>query len=108
MLRMIMKYIREIVLVLVIAIAGGIAGHLVIAQDQGEAAGPVLTDVQKLQLQNLSLQLEIAQLKYQIAQKDFDTTKADITKLVQSLQVSGYTLNLQNLVYIKNPDPPKE
>lgn len=69
---------------------------------------PVLTEVQKLQLQNLAQQLELAQLKAQLAQRDFDAARDSITRLTQSLQIPGYTLNLQSFSYVKNPDPPKD
>jgi len=55
-------------------------------------APPVLTDVQRLQLQYMSQQVELAQLRF--------------TNLVLTLQIKGYTLDLQTLTY--RPEPEKE
>jgi len=52
-------------------------------------APPVLTDVQRLQIQYMSQQVELAQLRF--------------TNLVLTLQVPGYTLDLATLSYIPNP-----
>lgn len=67
---------------------------------------PALTEVQRLTIQNLSQQLEIAQLKAQAAQRDFDAARASIATLVKNLQVPGYTLDLNTLSY--SPIPTEE
>lgn len=74
---------------------------VVVAEQDGERATPlpVLTDVQRLKIQNLSLRLELAQLKAQAAQRDFDAARVEITALVASFQVEGYTLDLATLTY---------
>jgi hypothetical protein len=67
------------------------------------APAPTLTDVQKLQIQNIAQRIEIAQLRAQQAQRDFDAANADAQKLIAALQVPGYTLDLQTLTYTKAP-----
>ena len=67
-------------------------------------APPALSEVQRLQLQNLSQQLEIAQLKAQAAQRGFDRAREDIARLVLTLQVPGYSLDLQTLSYVAKPE----
>lgn len=74
----------------------------------GDPKAPVLTEVQKLQLQNLTQRLEIAQLRMQAAQADFQAARTEIETLVKSLQVEGYNLDLQSLTYTKKPPPEKK
>ena len=69
---------------------------------------PQLSDVQKLTIRNLALTLDNAQLRAQQAQRDFDAAREAIGKLVQSLQVDGYTLDLQRLEYVKKVEPKKD
>lgn len=69
--------------------------------------GPTLTEVQKLQIQVLSQRLEIAQLRAQAAQRDFDAARLEITKLLQTLEVEGYTFDIATLSYTKNPEVKK-
>lgn len=69
---------------------------------------PALTEVQKLQVQNLAQSIEIAQLRAQQAQRDFDTARAELGKLIQSLQRDGYTLDLTKLEYTKAQEPIKK
>lgn len=69
---------------------------------------PVLTDMQRLQFRSLSQQLEIAQLKAQLAQHDFDAARDAIGKLVLSLRIDGYTLDLATLTYRPNPQETKD
>jgi hypothetical protein len=57
-------------------------------------AEPTLTEVQRLQVQNVLLQLELAQARAQA--------------LVVSLQVPGYDLDLQTLVYRPKPTEAKK
>ena len=72
------------------------------------ADAPELTEVQKLKIQNLTQRIEIAQLRAQAAQREFEAARNEITQLIQTLQVEGYTLSLETLSYTKNPEPPKE
>lgn len=74
-----------------------------------EAAAPSLTDVQKLQLQNLAQSIELAQLRAQVAQAEFDKARLAIGELVKTLQKDGYDLDLQTLTYVpKKPIEPKK
>lgn len=76
---------------------------------------PALTEVQKLTLQTLLQRIEIAQLRAQAAQRDFEQARDEAQKLLSVLQVPGYTLDLQTGVYTvtppkageKKPEPPK-
>jgi hypothetical protein len=71
--------------------------------DQNE---PALTELHKLTLQNLGQRIELAQLRAQVAQVEFDKARTEIAALVQSLQVQGYDLDLQALTYIRKPESP--
>lgn len=63
------------------------------AQDTKDTT-PVLTEVQRLQLQVAAQNLEIARL--------------NLEKVYASLQIKGYDLNLQTLTYVKQePKVPK-
>lgn len=55
--------------------------------------GPILTDVQVLRIQN-------AILKVQLAQSELERAKESANVLIQSLQVKGYTLDLERGVYV--------
>ena len=89
-----------VVVVLVVAFAGTAWG-------QAPAAPTPITDVHKLTIKNLAQQMTIAQLSMEKAQRDFTEAQEALTRLVQSLQVPGYDLNLQTFEYMKKPDPPK-
>lgn len=69
---------------------------------------PELTEVQRLQLQVQMQRIEIAQLRAQAAQRDFDEARNELQKLATSLQVAGYDLDLQRLVYVKQPSSVKK
>ncbi len=64
-----------------------------------DTAPPTLSEIEKLKIDNLAKRLEIAQLKAQNAQADFDKARTEITALVQSLQKDGYDLDLQTFTY---------
>jgi hypothetical protein len=66
---------------------------------------PVLSEVNRLKVQNLAQRIELAQLHAQAAQREFDQARDELTKLVMGLKVEGYTLDLQSMTYVK--DPPK-
>ncbi len=72
---------------------------------------PTLSDIQKLQLQTLIQQLEIAQLKAQLAQAEFEKAKGafdranvEASALVKSLRQPGFALDLQRMEYVPLPD----
>lgn len=85
-----MKSVVFVLLPLVL-VAGLTAGQ--------EAKAPTLTDVQRLRIQNLSQHMEVVQLKAQLLQREFDGVRDELTTLVVSLQVKGYTLDLSSLTY---------
>jgi hypothetical protein len=68
---------------------------------------PVLTDVQKLQLKDPLQRIEIAQLRMEQARRDFEQARTELLALVQGLQVAGFDLDLQTLLYVKKAEPPK-
>lgn len=88
-----MRTILATVLVLVLA-AGATA----------QTPAPALTDTQKLQLQTVAQRIEIAQLKARIAEQEFTAARGELARMVESLQVEGYTLDLQTLTYAKKLD----
>ena len=57
-------------------------------------AAPVLSELQRLQIQNVMLRLELVQREAQT--------------LVQSMQVPGYDLDLQGMRYVPKPEPKPE
>jgi len=82
----------------------------VLAQAPAKPAAPVpatpaLTEIQKLQIQNVMLRIELAQRQAQQAQADFDKARADAQTLIQGLQVPGWELDLQLFTY--KPKPPE-
>lgn len=66
-----------------------------------EVSAPVLSELQRLQIQVLVKDLELAQLRAQMAQRDFEATRTKLTALAARLQVEGYTLDLQAGTYTK-------
>jgi hypothetical protein len=77
------------------------------AADGAKTAQPALTEVQRLQIANLSKQLELNQTQIKAAQLEFDRAAQTLSQMVQALQVPGYDLNLQTLEYAKKPDVAK-
>lgn len=65
---------------------------------------PTLTEVQRLQLQTIAQRIEIAQLKAQAAQREFDVARGDLTRLMDALKVAGYTLDLGTMNYQKEKE----
>ena len=60
---------------------------------------PTLTEVQRLQIQN-------AILRVQLAQSELDRMKEAANVLIHALQKPGYALDLERLVYVPIPEPP--
>lgn len=77
------------------------------AQEKPDPTAPVLTVEQKQSIQILVQRIELAQLRAQAAQVEFEKARAETTQLVQSLQKEGYDLDLQTLTYTKKV-PKKE
>ena len=68
-------------------------------------ADPVLSEIDKLKVQNVMLRIELAQRQAQQAQADFDKARGEAQTLIQGLQVPGWELDLQLFTY--KPKPPE-
>ena len=71
-------------------------------------ADPVLSEINKLKVQNVMLRIELAQRQAQQAQADFDKARGEAQTLIQGLQVPGYDLDLQALAYKARPPEVKK
>ena len=110
---MIIRRLFAAVLVVVACAALGVAQEKPAPAKPPEATistekPPVLTEIQKLTIQNLIQRIEIAQLRAQAATEAFERAREEITMLMQSLQVPGYNLSLERLEYTKKAEPKKE
>lgn len=73
------------------------------------SAPPSLTEVQKLQIQNLAQRIELAQLRARIAESEFNAARQELQAKIATLQVDGYRLDLETMAYVPNPPaPPKK
>lgn len=77
------------------------------AAEPKPAAAPALTLEQKQAVQILAQRIELAQLRAQAAQTEFEKARAEVAQLVQSLQKDGYDLDLQTMTYTKKLAPVK-
>ena len=68
-------------------------------------ADPVLSEIDKLKVQNVMLRIELAQRQAQQAQADFDKARGEAQTLIMGLQVPGWELDLQLFTY--KPKPPE-
>lgn len=93
-------------IVTVALIVAAVAGSCYAAVSADTKAPPALTETQKLQLTTLLQRLEIAQLKAQAVQREFDTAKAELLAVAQRLVVDGFELDLQTLAYRATPKEP--
>ena len=91
--------------VLLVAVTILVAAAILAGQDKPTAApkSPQLTEIQKLTLQTLTQRIEIAQLKAQAAQQEFEAARTAFVLFVKPLTVEGYDLNLQTGEYVKKP-----
>lgn len=71
------------------------------------AEAPTLTEVQQLKLRASLQTVEIAQLRLQLAQQDFDRARLDTQELLRTLQQPGYRLDLNKLTYVPVPVEPQ-
>jgi len=69
---------------------------------------PALTTEQRQAITILAQRLELAQLRAQAAQTDFDKARGELSTLVKSLQKDGFDLDLQTLQYVKKAEPKKD
>lgn len=60
---------------------------------------PVLTDVAKLQIQQVTLQMQIAQLQAQVAERDYAAARTRLERLLAQTAQDGYVLDLTTLTY---------
>jgi hypothetical protein len=70
---------------------------------QAPSKEPVLSEVNRLQLQNHLQRLEISQLKAQAALRDFEVAKTDLSRLMEKLKVDGYNLDVTTMTYTPVP-----
>lgn len=68
---------------------------------------PQLTEVQRLQLKNAVLTYELATVKAQQAATEMQRTRAELEKVLSSVQVPGWELN-ERLEYVKKSEKGKE
>lgn len=66
-------------------------------------SSPALTVEQKQAIQILAQRIELAQLRAQAAQSEFDRARGELASMLQSLQKDGFDLNLQTMEYVKKP-----
>lgn len=89
------RYIACAGVLLVLGLAG-------VARGQTTSA-PTLSDVDRLSLQNLALVMEVAKLRAEVAQRDYDQARERLRALVQAAERPGYVLDLQTLTYQPAP-----
>ena len=65
----------------------------------GAAEAPTLTDAQRWQVTAVMQRIELAQLRAQLAQRDFDQAKAELLGLAKALHVEGFDLDLATMTY---------
>ena len=63
------------------------------------AETPTLTEAQRWQLTALTQRLELAQLRAQIAQRDFDAAKSELIAVAKKLEREGFELDLATMAY---------
>lgn len=87
-----------------IALGGLVVALLVIvSQTAPRGATPVVTELQRLQVETLTQKIELAQLRAQAAQRDFDDARLKLTALLKTLEVEGYDLDVATLTYRPKP-----
>lgn len=80
---------------------GGIAVlSLMLLAPQAVEKPPVLSELDKLRIQNAVQKIEIAQLK-------FNAARDELMALLNSLEKDGYTLDISTLGYKKKDEPKK-
>ena len=65
----------------------------------GQSGAPTVPELDQLKIRVQVQAIEIAQLKAQAAQRDFDAAREALRVLVAGLDRPGYTLDLQTLSY---------
>lgn len=67
------------------------------------AEAPTLTELQRLQVLTLVQRLQIAELRAQAAQREWEATRAELLAVSQRLSVDGYELDLATQTYRPAP-----
>ena len=65
----------------------------------GQPGAPTVPELDQLRIRVQVQAIEIAQLKAQAAQRDFDQAREQLRVLVAGLERPGYTLDMQTLTY---------
>lgn len=68
---------------------------------------PAISETQRLQIANISQALELAQLRAQLAQRDFDQARERLRVLLLQLERPGYVFDVQTMTYRAVADAPK-
>lgn len=68
---------------------------------------PAISETQRLQITNISQALELAQLRAQLAQRDFDQARERLRALLLQLERPGYVFDVQTMTYRAVADAPK-
>lgn len=103
-----MKHIEASFWIVVLIVVLALNAFALVAFGQAlvePAAPPTLTEVQTLRLQNALQALEITRLRAEQAAREFEAARTAATSLVSSLQVDGFTLDLQRMAYVPAPAP---
>ena len=65
----------------------------------GQSGAPTVPELDQLRIRVQVQAIEIAQLRAQAAQRDFDQAREQLRVLVAGLERPGYTLDMQTLTY---------
>lgn len=65
----------------------------------GQTQAPTLTELERLKVTNALLVTELAKLRSEQARRDYEQAVEDARALVRTLQLDGFTLDLQTLTY---------
>lgn len=65
----------------------------------GQSSAPTVSELDQLRIRVQVQAIEIAQLRAQAAQRDFDQAREQLRVLVAGLERPGYTLDMQTLTY---------
>lgn len=84
-----------------------LAPLVLVASLLAQEAAPALTEAQRLQITNISQALELAQLRAQLAQRDFDQARERLRVLLLQLERPGYVFDVQTMTYRVVADAPK-
>lgn len=68
-----------------------------------QSSAPTVSAEQRLTLQNISLRMQLAEARAQLAQADYNKARDEAAALLASMQVPGYVLDPATLVYTVAP-----